>query len=248
MALREDLEKQGDSLFRWRSYIPFLMLPLFLVSLQSRDPFSEYFNDRVNLVWEIFCIFISVLGLVVRSIVIGYTPQGTSGRNTKEQVAETLNQTGMYTYLRNPLYFGNFLGFLGTVLFLEVWWLVIIAILIFWLYYERIIFREEEFLRGKFGQAYLDWAKTTPAFIPRLRKWKAPGLPFSMKNVIKREYYGLFSIVVFFTLLKVMKNYAEIYRFHLEFGYIIFFAAGTAIFIIIRILHKGTKLFATADR
>ena len=37
----------------------------------------------------------------------------------------------------------------------------LLYMLIFTLYYERIIFAEEMFLRREFGQAYLDWAATT---------------------------------------------------------------------------------------
>ncbi|MGB8874133.1 MAG: hypothetical protein WCC75_12145, partial [Desulfobaccales bacterium] len=43
----------------------------------------------------------------------GLPPRGTSGRNTQGQVAETLNTTGIYSLVRNPLYLGNFLIWLG---------------------------------------------------------------------------------------------------------------------------------------
>ena len=61
-------------------------------------------------------ISISVLGFLVRFYTIGTTPKGTSGRNTKEQVADVLNSSGMYSMLRHPLYLGNYLIWLGISL------------------------------------------------------------------------------------------------------------------------------------
>jgi protein-S-isoprenylcysteine O-methyltransferase Ste14 len=89
--------------------------------------------------------------------VAGYVPRGTSGRNTRWQVAETLNTTGMYSIVRNPLYLGNFIIVLGILLFVQVWWIVVIGIVGFWFFYERIVFTEEGFLRRKFGTVFLEW-------------------------------------------------------------------------------------------
>ena len=46
---------------------------------------------------------------------------------------------------------------------LKVWWLPVIYSLAFWIYYERIMFAEEAFLRQKFGETYRRWAATTPS-------------------------------------------------------------------------------------
>ncbi|MGC9453013.1 MAG: methyltransferase family protein, partial [Oceanipulchritudo sp.] len=51
---------------------------------------------------------------------------GTSGRNTKQQVAYSLNTTGFYSVVRNPLYLGNFFMYLGIALFTHHWWLVLV--------------------------------------------------------------------------------------------------------------------------
>ena len=36
----------------------------------------------------------------------------TSGKNTAKQIAESLNTSGIYSVLRNPLYLANFLNWL----------------------------------------------------------------------------------------------------------------------------------------
>ena len=170
MALREEFESSGNWLFRWRSYLPLAFIGVFLLALRE----YEYPGHSENLahLWEAFCLFVSFLGLGFRIFTIGYTPGRTSGRNTKTQVADTLNTRGAYSVVRNPLYVGNFLMWLGIALFPCLWWLALIYILAFWLYYERIIFAEEAYLRTKFGDEYLSWANSTPVFIPRFNKYR----------------------------------------------------------------------------
>ncbi|MBU4251994.1 MAG: isoprenylcysteine carboxylmethyltransferase family protein [Candidatus Omnitrophica bacterium] len=179
MALREDMEKQGNWLFRWRSYLPLLGIPIFIIAIRQSGILEKKFGDDVGDFWGVFAIIVSFLGLIVRCITAGYAPRGTSGRNTKSQVAERLNTTGMYSISRNPLYLGNFIIVLGVTLFIQVWWLALLVWFGFWLYYERIIFTEEEFLRSKFKEQFMEWAKNTPIVIPRFRNWKKPERNFS---------------------------------------------------------------------
>lgn len=117
MALIEEFESQGNFLFRWRSYVPGVILVLCLGLL----PFYQFPGNSYiyHLYYQSFCFAISLLGLSIRSFVIGYAPARTSGRNTKEQVADLVNQEGIYSLIRHPLYVGNFLMYLGAVLFLK---------------------------------------------------------------------------------------------------------------------------------
>ena len=69
-------------------------------------------------------------------------------------------------------------------------------------YYERIICAEETFVQRKFGKTYTDWGARTPVFIPKPWRRSRPELPFSLCTVLRREYNGLFFIVVAFTLIE----------------------------------------------
>lgn len=143
MALREEYERIGNWLFRWRSFLPLLVLGLALVGMRD---FTYLGNaHKWDLVWEGFCLMVSFFGLGIRALVIGYVPEKTSGRNTLAQKAISLNVTGLYSIVRHPLYLGNFFIWLGISLFARHWLLSVTCMLIFWLYYERIIFAEEEF-------------------------------------------------------------------------------------------------------
>ena len=108
------------------------------------------------------------------------------------------------------------------------------------------------FLRGKFGQVYLDWAAKTPAFWPALGKWKSPSWDFSLRNVLKREYNGFFAIFLSMTLLDAGKNYMH-YGFtdweHLVSPFWIkALIVAFIIFIVLRSLKKYTRVLHVEGR
>lgn len=192
MPLREDIEKQGNWLFRYRSYIPLIFLPLLFLALKDSEILEKLFGDTIEDAWDIFCVLISFAGLLIRCLTIGYVPKGTSGRNTDKQRADRLNTTGMYSVVRHPLYLGNFLIMLGMMMFTQVWWIVIISVLAFWLYYERITFAEEEFLRKKYGDIFVEWASRTPVFLPRLRGVAEAGATLLIQERAEKGIHGAF--------------------------------------------------------
>jgi len=248
MALREDMEKQGRWLFRWRSYLPLLGIPVFLIAIKHSGILENKFGDSVGDIWGICAIIISFLGLAVRIITVGYAPRGTSGRNTKSQVAETLNTTGMYSVSRNPLYLGNFIIVLGITLFIQVWWLALLVWFGFWLYYERIIFTEEEFLRNKFKDQFMEWAKKTPIVIPRFKNWQKPELGFSFKTVCRREFSTFFSIAATFFVLEILTNFIIHGKPAVHNSWSVFFIVSFGIYITFFILKKKTKFLNVSGR
>jgi protein-S-isoprenylcysteine O-methyltransferase Ste14 len=249
MALIEEMNKSGNWLFRWRSFLP---LVLYLMASAVILAEGDHHLPHFDLWWSCACLGISLFGQWIRAMTIGYTPRGTSGRNTREgQVAEVLNTKGIYSLVRHPLYLGNFFMWMGIVLFVGNWWFSAVVALLFWVYYERIMFAEEYFLRNKFGQAYLNWSSAVPAFWPRFSGYTRAGVTFSLRNVLKREYNGFFAVFVSFTGLDVLKNYVRngylddtvldpFWRWAL--------ALSLVLFIVLRILKKKTGLLNAAGR
>ena len=249
MPLREEFEIQGNWLFVRRSWLPLLFFPLLIIALFSYDFVNTHFGSTCFLIFQLLCLLISFLGLIVRAIAIGYAPAGTSGRNTTEgQIAEQLNTSGIYSIVRHPLYLGNFLIFLGFTLFTQSLWLNILSCLAYWIYYERIMYAEEEFLRRKYGQVYESWASVTPAFIPRFSKWITPPLSFSLKNVLKREYTAFFEITLAFPVLDLLGRYFTQGKFTWNYFWIGFFLLGLIIYITLRTLKKKTHLLDVEGR
>jgi protein-S-isoprenylcysteine O-methyltransferase Ste14 len=248
LALREHLEKQGNYFFRWRSYWVLLFVPFLLIALRNSEYLEKVFGDKINNFWEFFSVSISFLGFFIRCFTVGFVPAGTSGRNSRMQAAEKLNTAGMYSVVRNPLYVGNFIIILGIVLFVQVWWLALAVFLIFWIYYERIIFAEEEFLRQKFGTLFLEWAKKTPVFLPNFKKWEKSNLPFSFKMVLRKELSTFFAIVASFTLLDIATDLFAEGKIELSLPWTIFFLVSLVIYLILIVLKKKTKILNVKDR
>lgn len=201
MITQEKLVQSGHWLFRWRSYTPLIVV--LLCALQTRH-FAYLGNSHAtDLLWEGICMFVGALGLGIRIHVAGHVPGKTSGRNTRGgQQAETLNTTGLYSLVRNPLYVGNFFLWLGASMFLHNAVLVALVLAIFLILYERIILAEEEFLLDRFADEYRLWAAKTPAVIPRWgSRYRAPNAPFSLRTALRREHSSAFGfIAVLFTL------------------------------------------------
>ena len=241
MALREELEKTGNWLFRWRSYLPLFLAVIILAGLLHDNLITNKLID--SRVWKVICMSISFWGLCVRIIIIGHAPHGTSGGNTRKKVANMLNTTGAYSVVRHPLYLGNFVIWLGVSAFLGLWWITLVFILVFWLYYERIMYAEEEFLREKFGNEFEEWAVRTPAFLPRFKSWKKPPLSFSMKKVLSREYSPFFAIVSIFTALEVVCEYVVKRNIEFDLMWFVLFITGFVIYTTLRTIKKKTHLF-----
>lgn len=248
MAIREEYEKSGGWLFRWRSFLPLLLVPILIIAMLDSQLLEHFAGRKFEKCWEIFSICIAFFGLLIRCIIIGSTPRGTSGRNTKRQKAETLNTKGMYSVVRHPLYVGNFFIFLGVILFTKVWWLVLLGTLLYWLYYERIIFAEEAFLREKFGDTFMKWAENTPVIIPDFKKWESAELAFSIKNVLKREFNGFFAIIASITGLHVIETVVTEKRFYLSEKWMIFFLTGLVIYLILWFFKKFTRVLKVEGR
>jgi len=213
MALQEEFEKQGAWLFRYRSYLPLLVLGVGAFLYLRTKMYPETFmleETRYEEYYLFFALLVSLIGLFVRVYTVGRTPKNTSGRNTNQgQVADTLNTTGIYSVVRHPLYVGNFLMWLGPALLTGHFWFIIAFILFYWVYYERIMYAEEQFLRGKFGDQYLTWAENVPAFIPCFSNFVKSELPFSWKKVLRKEKNGLFALFLIFAVFDVTGDFIQ---------------------------------------
>ena len=198
MSLYQSMIRHGHTMFRWRSYLPLVFIGPLLLAFSESAKVEELVGDTPEDLWVLFCFILSLSGIAVRAITVGFVPGSTSGRNTTEQRADFLNTRGMYSIVRNPLYLGNFIIILGVLLSIKVWWLLIIATMFFFIYMERIILTEEHFLEEKFGEPYNAWRAKTPVIIPNLKLWQPAGVPFSWKTVLKREYPGLLGMATAF--------------------------------------------------
>lgn len=248
MALQEELEKDGLWLFKFRSFLPIIILLLAMGVHYLRERGAGFEDEPFDFYYELICLGVSILGLVIRIYTVGHTPRNTSGRNTTEgQVADTLNTTGIYSLVRHPLYLGNFFMWLGPALLVRDVWFIVAFVLFYWIYYERIMFAEEQFLRRKFGQIYLEWSEKTPAFIPKVSGFHNNNMDFSWKKVLKKEKNGLLAVFIIFMLFNIIGEAGE-----KRAEYNMFFIYGTAvtlfIYLVLKYLKKYTQVLDEAGR
>jgi protein-S-isoprenylcysteine O-methyltransferase Ste14 len=235
MPLKEEMESQGNWLFRRRSHLPLLVLPLAVWA--ARD--SGFVRQEPSF-WDLVCLGVSFAGLLVRVLVAGFVPAGTSGRNVARQEAGRLNTTGIYSTMRHPLYVGNFLMSFGAALFLRSPWFALAFTLLYGLYYERIMFAEEEFLRRKYRSRYEAWASRTPAILPSFSRYRPAALPFSPRTVLRREYPGLFGLAIAFVLLAALRRFFQAGDLRLAAGWWVLLGTAGLAYAVLRTLKRRT--------
>ena len=207
MALLHSFEKSGNWLFKKRGIMPVLVFLACTPILFCTNTLLLYALTScwVKVLVALFAVSVSLAGMAIRAYTIGTTPHGTSGRNTDKQLAKQLNSKGIYSIVRHPLYVGNYLMWLGLLIFIMDFPFLLATSLMFWLYYERIMFAEERYLEREFGQEYIDWSMKVPAFIPRFRQFQKGDVPFHFRSVLRREYPGLMAITLCFTVVDYLR-------------------------------------------
>jgi len=245
MALVHELESSGNWLFRRRSWLPLFLVISGLIMMYLGNRQAIIFDLRDEMIF----LGVSILGELVRIFTVGFAPRNTSGRNTAAgQIADELNTTGFYSIVRHPLYLGNFLMWLGPVIFIRSAWFAVVFLLAYWLYYERIMFAEEQFLRRKFGDTYDNWSEKVSAFLPFQFKWIPPKLGFSFRNVLKREYNSFVNIFLIFAILDLFRNYYLTGRIFMTRIWLLLLIGAVVIWLIVRSIHKYTRWLEVEGR
>jgi len=236
----ENIAKQ---LFRYRGQLPLILVSLAIIVIynyHSTSFIEGFLGKSIHIFLFSFLIF---LGHLSRALVIGYRGVHTSGQNRHNQVAEELNTTGLYSIVRHPLYLGNFLIWNGILVLIGNLWFLFLGCCFFFILYIPIMKLENNFLKKKFGEEYIIWAKSTNMFVPALKMMRRPKVKFSFKIVWKNEYPGIISTLssiwfIFFLQLIFSKGIIAI-----SFPLIIFAIAIFVFGLTSRYLKYKTKFF-----
>jgi protein-S-isoprenylcysteine O-methyltransferase Ste14 len=140
---------------------------------------------------------VGTIGLLVRA--------SAAGHLHKQQV---LTVTGPYAYTRNPLYLGSFILMIGAAVVANSWPSALILLSYFALFYSFVMRREERELYQHHGDAFQQYARTVPLFLPRLTpaKFSAENLgAFSVAQYRKNREYraaiGFLLLLLVFVLI-----------------------------------------------
>ncbi len=150
----------ATKIFKYRSYTPIPFVILMLVF------------ENATVTSLIVGFFIALIGELIRFWGVSWA--GSETRTTGGVGGTYLVISGPFAHVRNPLYVGNILMYLGLgIMSMALFpYLQIVAILFFIVQYDFIVKEEEGFLEKKFGSDYQKFLQNVPRFFPRLTKYK----------------------------------------------------------------------------
>ena len=138
-------------------------LLVLLLLLFTGHSFSQ--GGKIDILFEISGLFLLSVCSIGRLWALMYI----SGNKRRELVTE-----GPYSIVRHPLYLFSLIGAFGIGLASENLLILALIIIFYLLYYPFTILAEEVKLPNEFGNAYLEYMKHTPRFIPKLSLYKEP--------------------------------------------------------------------------
>lgn len=207
----------GNFFFKYRNLL-FIFLYL-LLFLPSPSLFSEQYFGATYYWWPLTIgLLVTITGQLIRGATIGLAYIIRGGKDGKVY-AEDLVTTGIFHHCRNPLYVGNILMLLGVGILSNSLLYVAVVMPVFMLIYHAIVLAEENFLRGKFGQAFNTYCSQVNRWVPSLKGIGATfsSMQFKWKRWLLKEYntqYIWLSGIVLILLFKYpqLTGYNELYR------------------------------------
>lgn len=177
----------AEKVFKFRSYTPLPFIVLMII-FQKASIESMFIGFMVIILGEYFRLW-------------GVSYAGSETRTTGTVGGTYLVVSGAYAFVRNPLYIGNMLMYLGVgIMSMALFpYLQITAILFFFFQYTVIIKEEEIFLNSKYGTSYENYCTEVPKLIPNLKGYKNPGLDqpsFNIKAGLRSEKRTLQAVII----------------------------------------------------
>lgn len=116
--------------------------------------------------WSADRHLLSSLGLAL--VVLGFGVRLWAQQHLHYRIAAgmQLTTTGPYQYIRNPLYVGNILIFVGTVEISGRSWLAVATLLWTAAVYSAVVRFEEDRLTRRYGSLYVGFRNSTPRWVP----------------------------------------------------------------------------------
>jgi protein-S-isoprenylcysteine O-methyltransferase Ste14 len=175
--MRKPLIGLGKLLFRIRGLTP---IPFYVICLIFASVDLRLFLPGFLLIG---------LGEFLRLYSVGYL--GIASRKTDNATADELVINGPYRFVRNPIYLGNMLIYLGFAVLSNVFFPLfpILTLVFFTFDYYLITCYEENELQTKFGRSYEEYLLRVHRFLPlRPLQEKLPAKrPFDFKKALRSE-------------------------------------------------------------
>ncbi len=184
--------EKGKIIYKARGFIYFHFC-LYLVVF-----YSIFRDHKSRLVWLIIGSIMLISGEFIRLWSASYI--GTTGRAFNLNV-KTLRTSGPYSYVRNPIYLGNFIWIIGIAVISEMFFLIPYFMVWLCILYFRIIPIEEKYLEKTFRVEYSDYRNHVNRLIPKFKKYKN-----EEKGVydIKKGFTNEIHVLIYLTVIMIV--------------------------------------------
>jgi protein-S-isoprenylcysteine O-methyltransferase Ste14 len=114
----------------------------------------------------------------VPGLVDAFARFALQGLGTPAPIAPTRNLvvTGLYRYVRNPIYVAVVAIILGQAVLMGDWRLIVYGALLWLAFHVFVVAYEEPTLELTFGREYEAFRAAVPRWIPRMTPWRSEGL------------------------------------------------------------------------
>jgi len=136
----------------------------FIIVCISDSLIFNFSTFLINYILWPIRIVLFALFLVIALIFMGLSGKKIFSENEQEK---SLAKTGVFAYVRNPMYLGTPLIFIAFI-FLTLSLISIVPTVITMLLFNIMVKFEEKDLEKIFGQEYLEYKKKVPRWFPRL--------------------------------------------------------------------------------
>lgn len=126
--------------------------------------------------WKIEEYFVWPLGISLFLLGVGVRIWAQQHLHYRLKVRKKLTVTGPYSFVRNPMYIGNIMIFLGLTIVSELLWFVPITFSYCLGIYSLVTRYEEAHLLEKFGEPYRRYMEEVPRWVPRTLHFRNIGL------------------------------------------------------------------------
>jgi protein-S-isoprenylcysteine O-methyltransferase Ste14 len=181
----------GEIFFKYRDYTP---IPIIVLMLFIAEP--SVLSATLGMV-------LITAGELFRIYSVAFI--GTVSRTRSSSTGSLLIKEGPFSWMRNPLYVGNFAIVIGVATFSGIPWLVLLTLVAGIIQYFFVVHYEESLLVEKFGDEYNQYRQDVPAWLPS----KVPNLadiswPDTFSPALKSEKRTLttiFALIIFMLLI-----------------------------------------------
>jgi protein-S-isoprenylcysteine O-methyltransferase Ste14 len=237
----------GNFFFKYRNWLFIVFYALLFVPYVPQLVTASAFGEHYYWYPILIGLIITITGQAIRAATIGLAYIIRGGKDNKVY-AEDLVTTGIFAHCRNPLYVGNILMITGVGILSNSLLYAVIMIPFFLFIYQAIVLAEENFLRNKFGEQFVNYCSKVNRWFPAFHGMNKTfrSMRFNWRRYIVKEHTTTFIWLCGIVVL-LLFYYPQLTDYNTRLRNILLITILSFLLLIylwIRLLKKSGKLAA----